>query len=530
MARTLYLFKKCKPNLGNNTHYFGTGAQLRATLVTNTSFYVGSFTENSYRIETGHVKLQAQLSNYNAITYIIDEDTATGYFKAYHVMNNSVVGGYVDFSVQVDLWGSNIFLADFSKIHVSRCNRNIGHGWYDEVPQCYITQTNYYEPAVYPNSILTKALALQTFYVFFVADCVISQTILGSEPITSRKIFAMPLNTFFALAENTDPTSGGKGYKPIELAAEIISGIYKYETGSLRDYAVSVKSIFVAPYTISPRFSDDFASNSSFGAKTLTAYLCDAFINPYTIAIACDDIDYDYQVGAGLNVKPLRRYINAADSIVQFIFNISSDGLKVTLRQGNHDDDITQAFTLPITANAKNSDILEKISFGVNFAMGLSNTIKSAVKDRSVYQGVTGVASNVFNILGNGGASPSGLAQQGDAITTFGWTIPNAEPPYTDPDNPGQMIRPTAAQISNPYTILKFKSVRNEKEHARLNGANFDVYISSFSSIISSSLLGSGDLAATYIVVDSVEIEGVQEEAEQFIKGELSQGVYYTIL
>lgn len=529
MARTLYLFKKCKPNLGNNTHYFGTGAQLRALLVANAAFYVGSFTENSYRIETGHVKLQAQLSNYNAITYIIDEDTETGYFKAYHVSNNSVVGGYVDFSVQVDLWGSNIFLADFSKIHVSRCNRNIGHGWYDEVPQSAIDPTNYYEPIIYNSSKLSKAEALYSFCVFFIADCVISQNLLGQDAITARRIYAMPLDLFFTIAESTQPASGGKGYKPVEIAAAIVSGIYKYVASSPRDYSVQVRSIFIAPYNLKPRYYDKFESVSMFDTRQPEAYICDAFIEPLTYAVPTTDIQYEYYVGAGLNAKPLKRYIDAGDCLLQYIFTVSQNGLKVILRQGNHDDDITDAFMLPITNNAQQTDMLAKIAFGVNFAFSMAGNVKKLVEGE-YFAGISGTAGQLTSLIGSGGASPASLAGQGDAVTTFGWTIPSADPPYTDPTDPSQTITPTAAEMSNPFTCFKFKSLRDENEHARLNGANFDKYVSSFASIANMNLLGSGTLTDTYAVVDSVEIEGVQEEAEQFIKGELSRGVYYVVL
>ena len=521
MARTLYLFKKCKPNLGNNTHYFGTGAQLRALLAANPASYVGTFTENSYRIETGHVKLQAQLSNYNAITYIIDEDTETGYFKAYHVMNNSVVGGYVDFSVQVDLWGSNIFLAEFSKMHAIRCNRNIGGGWYDDIKTSVIDPNNYLEPAIYPSLTIDRQTAQSTFWVFFLAECVISQNLIGTEAITETKLYALSLAEVYGLA-----ASVRKGYKPVEVAAALISGIYKFNYSSPRDYAINVKQIFIAPLSVVPRLSDSVTSSSWLGELNVNVYVVDAFITPNLYlnqGISSIDPDYEYYIGAGLNVRPLRRVIDAADNYTQIIYKVAADGLKVTLRQGSHDDDITDAFILPLTSNAKIDDALTKISFAINFGLrtyaNARQIFESDAKKRDIYGGVSDLIGQFTSALGNGGASPSGLNAQGDATTTFGWTIPNAEQTSEDITN-----------ISNPYTIFKFKSLKNENEHARINGANFDKFVTSFADVASCSLLGTGTLTDTYIVLDSVEVEGVQEEAEQFIKGELSRGVYYVVL
>jgi len=523
MARTLYLFKKVKPNLGNNTHYFIRGNALRMTLQNNPDYYVGSFAENSYRIETGHVKLQAQTGNYNAITYIIDEDTETGYFKAYHVSNNTLISGFVDFSVSVDLWASNIFLADFSRIHVTRCNRNLGNGWYDNVQQSHL-DPSYYEPAVFNSVNLTRNEALQRFSIFFIADCVIAQTIAGEDPVTSRKIIAMPLTSFFDMA--ADATNHeGKGYKPIEIATEIISGIYKFDETGWQDFKVNVKSIFVVPYVPAQRLRPKFKSFSMFGEKTLQGYVCDAAIvrNQYNIAV--ENIQYDYYLGAGFNVKPLRRYINSVDSVVQFIFIISADGLKVTMRQGNHDDDITDAFMLPVTGNAQNSSTLEKIAKAINYGLnafgnfaGALNVTKPEQALGAGVNAVTGSISQVTEYFGNGGASPASIAPNGDATTTFGWQVPNSS-----------SIDTPVTTITNPFTIFKFTSIRDEAAHARLNGANFDKYISSFNYASAMPLLGTGSLTDTYIVVDDIEIEGVQEDAETFIKSELARGIYYRI-
>lgn len=528
MGRTLYLFRKIHPNSGNNTHYFGTRWQFLNTLNASGN-RVGVFVENSYRIETGHIKLQSMEGNYDAVTYAIDADDETGYFKAYHIKSNKVISGYVDFEITPDHWGSCIDLADFSKIHVNRCNRNLGHGWYDEVPGSYIDANNYYEPAIYASSKLSKAAAINNFCVYFIADCVISQNLLGQDAITARRIYAMPLNLFFTIAESTQPASGGKGYKPVEIAAAIVSGIYKYVASSPRDYSVQVRSIFIAPYNLKARYYDKFESISMFDTRQPKAYICDAFIEPLTYAIPAQDIQYDYYLGAGLNAKPLKRYIDAADCLVQYIFTISQNGLKVVLRQGNHDDDITDAFMLPITNNAEQVDVLARIAQGVSFAFGMAGSVKKGIEG-DTFGAISSGATQVARLFSNGGASPASLAGQGDAVTTFGWTIPSAEPPYDDPDNPGQTITPTAAEMSNPFTIFKFKSLRDENEHARLNGANFDKFIASFASAASSPLLGTGTLTDTFIAVDSVEIEGMQEDAEEFVRSELARGIYYVVL
>lgn len=520
MARTLYLFRKIHPNSGNNTHYFGTGAQLLAALMA-TNDYVGSFAENSYRIETDHVKLQAQIGNYNTITYIIDADSDSGYFKAYHVKNNKVISGYVDFSITPDLWAGCIENATFSKIHVNRCNKNLGHGWYDEVQTSVIDPNNYLEPAIYPSLTIDRRTAQNTFWVFFLADCVISQNLIGTEAITETKLYALSLAEVYGLA-----ASVRKGYKPVEVAAALISGIYKFNYSSPRDYAINVKQIFIAPLSVVPRLSDSVTSSSWLGELNVNVYVVDAFITPNIYlnqGISSIDPDYEYFIGAGLNVRPLRRVIDAADNYTQIIYKVATDGLKVTLRQGSHDDDITDAFILPLTSNAKIDDALTKISFAINFGLktygNARQIFESDAKKRDIYGGVSGLIGQFTGALGNGGASPSGLNPQGDATTTFGWTIPNAEQTSED-----------ITDISNPYTIFKFKSLRDENEHARLNGANFDKFISSFTAAASMPLLGTGTLTDTFIAVDSVEIEGMQEDAEEFVRSELARGIYYVVL
>jgi hypothetical protein len=74
----------------------------------------------------------------------------------------------------------------------------------------------------------------------------------------------------------------------------------------------------------------------------------------------------------------------------------------------------------------------------------------------------------------------------------------------------------------------------DEDEHAYFMGAKFDVYNNDFAAIEASTHLGSVQIdkqrIGSFIQADSFNIEGVNADAEQFIRSEFSRGIWLKVL
>ena len=83
--------------------------------------------------------------------------------------------------------------------------------------------------------------------------------------------------------------------------------------------------------------------------------------------------------------------------------------------------------------------------------------------------------------------------------------------------------------------MLRYKSLRNEKLHAYIEGAKFDFFADSlgFSGIAAAPHLGEDSThrytTDTYIICDA-DIEGLQQSAHDYIDAELKRGIYYVVV
>ena len=139
MARVLRLYANFTPNQGNNTYY-------QYSLMRNFLVYtLENLTQieiplDNYRINMGTIKIKKDaITDFNIknCTYAIEWEkgetiTSTFLYKCYHVRSYEELDYYI-LNVEVDLWGTYIKDADLSNINVTRCNRNIGVGVYDEI-------------------------------------------------------------------------------------------------------------------------------------------------------------------------------------------------------------------------------------------------------------------------------------------------------------------------------------------------------------------------------------------------------------
>ena len=139
MSRVLRLYANFTPNQSNNTFYMYVNTANYLTKILGHLKQIEIPLDN-YRINTGTIKIKKDLIidfDIKNCTYAIEWEkgisaTRTFIYKCYHVRSYEELDYYI-LNVEVDLWGTYLKDAELTNINVTRCNRNIGVGVYDEI-------------------------------------------------------------------------------------------------------------------------------------------------------------------------------------------------------------------------------------------------------------------------------------------------------------------------------------------------------------------------------------------------------------
>lgn len=527
--RNLYFYSGINPNKNEHTHvFFNDVANYLAYL---NDYFVTSLDSDNYRINGGVVKSKGLLADYSTITYVveIEQDPLTGafrYFKAYHVDKSEVVGGYSVFRLSVDLWASNMPYATFGDIHVSRCNRNIGQGIYDQIANDRVVSSSIVQPLDDTTITANDIVAVVTANA--VTNVVESWAGVKSE-IKQDYTLCVELSQIIEIIKTPGGAHSAHGANVIEAVTRYLSNVYGVATtsGTRGFLDCKISNIYFLPITavnygdgltgIHLKSKDPY-NNSDI--PDILAWICKPEIRRLYKTISDYDIDYNYYVGCEGNATPLKRYVNPFS--ICFAFSISQN-VSVSLIQGNAEYDITKAFEAPIVGTANDLDALqEQAREQKAFYDSIAQTLKTLTA--SISGGALGGGTLLTKQLGaywgaldRAPTQAEAINGKGDALISYTRGIPRQEALVTE-------------DISAPLVFVKYKSLRDERERAYFEGASFDMYINAFSDITRAPRLGykKGDPLGndTFIVADA-EVIGVQADAEAFIKSELMKGIYY---
>ena len=92
-----------------------------------------------------------------------------------------------------------------------------------------------------------------------------------------------------------------------------------------------------------------------------------------------------------------------------------------------------------------------------------------------------------------------------------------------------------ASAVNSPYCLMLTESNEDEKEKARLYGANFDYVIDQLgnANLENYSYLGSYSGTTpngTFIAIDDFQAYGLPDDAERYIRAEFERGVYFKVI
>ena len=546
----LHLYKNITPNTDDRHYYFTTPTQYKNAITSN---LVKSVALDNYRINTNVIKVALDNTLTEAIadtlTYAIDErveNNVITYFRAYHVNRIAIQSGYVILYCSVDNWASYLYKATISNLNVTRCNRNIGTGLLDQLQgtkgnatrsYCETTGTSAWNTT--PNMLMER----NRVYIVFALKYNIEQNNAGS--VSKIGLYAFNIQNLVTRLYNANKQTIDEEHdseevkaqkrahnfnwsivNPVELALDVVSGIYGIVGTSMWGGSGTLNAVVIGAW-----FSDSIittSSNLDIKSKAHWANFYDVVLTPYEVArievtktlTIANNFDKQLYVGTLQNGLKLQRTTEATISVC--IKTIpSNDKLKVIAYQGDTQQDITDAFstTIGITDGDVTAErqVLEVVQNSIKFigaGLAMAKGVASG-NGLAVAMGVQGFANTLAGSLDRSQHSGN-MVSGGDGAIAYWRNFTGSD--YNNPTNN------LSTPVTNPYVINAYESINDEKANVRLVGAKFSE-LTTFASVFSASLMGTGAITATYIQA-SCNVDNIPTDASDIIKLKLSNGIY----
>lgn len=515
--RKLYIYTGITPNQDNGKHYMFNSVILYMQALQQHLLMTVDL--DNYRINSNVAKLDLKspltAENFDTVTYLIDYDSDTNYFRAYTVIRADL-GAYVVYSLSVDLWATFIKDCDFSKVHVTRCNRQLSqYGIYDEpqsTEQDFATEPVKSTNAAWLVDGYSDALAKSdSVYIVYLLQYNVKQNIFGSnEAVTKTALFATPLSEFESVLVD--------GTTLLELATDLIGCIYGV-TGTLGALDAQVLEAYILPaplLTVSNTYITAKSKLWGSDADVKAFYVKPSATKKLDFTMLPTDPNYIYYFGTINNGIKLKKYTKNTDRVYASIRSfVGATTLKIVASQGESQKDITNDFAITLTTSASVTTAIRQFAKTFSESLSIGQQVSKQVgKGDFAGAGLTGVGGFVEQL--NTPIMLNKVIGNGDASTIY------------------YIANPPVPAVLNPFVITKFLSVNDANKHTRMYGATFDYFASNGNAVTvfdfdSTTLLGSGDITDTYIIA-SCDIDGVPLEAHNEIGRKLSAGIYYTLL
>lgn len=531
--RKIILYDGVSLNRDKHVHVFFKSKRAFLSYLNEKAKSIVEFDQQTYKFQDGELRIKTAgsiplVEQY--VTYVIEADfddsgnvVESGFLACYFVDSYISRSNMIVYQITRDDWGSYIQYAELDDIIVRRCNREIGTGIYEK-------------PLILLNPIeINKAFgnslnpSTQTdWQIVFVADVTTSSNLLGDNKVTSKFLFRVsPKELLEQVYGETIPSSVDN---PLVRACRLIAAAYATPVSNGVDLPVSITGMWIVPtssnrvdYT-TLKTKDPYGSGHEY---TFNAYYNYTNFNSVSYNIS-DYLTDDYQrdnyimVGTPSTKIPLPRLIKQGKLEVQFRYDPS--GVKATLVLGSQSVDVSEDFSFPLLSDATNIDNFRRIFQILNSGLGfLESGIKVALSDKPEKQatGVVGIAQSVISPLAT---APKGdlIQSTGNAIKTFQMQRIGTGSYFIDP-------------MENPIGYDAYPSAENEGYRAYADGALFNTNVSALgglSYVIGCPHLGvpfEGAPTETFIEADAI-VKGVPITAENYIKNELSKGIYFTYL
>lgn len=491
---------------------------------------------DNYRINSNIAKiaLKAPLTadNFDTVTYLIDYDSTTGYFRCYNVVRSDLQS-YAVYMLEVDLWATFIKDCDFSKIHITRCNRRLNqYGIYDD-PQNTRGRLNTHayasSDASWLNPSDAKYAKISELNLVFLLQYNVYQKVFGDDLITKTALFSVNLGD---IKTHMDVEKAKQGYDGeldnvtvLDYAINLIGNIYGV-AGGTGTLDAQVIQAWVIPSPLLQLTSTggvvlqqelktyDQYFNSEIPCYASYIYPSKKYLQFNVIEVDINKPTYFGTINNGLKLKKYTTTDKKQNVVVQAF--IGATTIRIIAFQGEEQKDLTNDFAITLTSSASITTSLREFTRVFSGALNAGQSMTRSLQKGDVAGAGLGLAGNIAGMV-DMTANTNKAIGNGDAYTIY-YRIEQTLPAY----------------LLNPFVVTEFTSTQDVEKHTNLLGATFDYYGISGDALIafdfeSLDMLATGEVEDTYIVA-SCDIDGVPLQAHTEIGRKLSAGIYYKVL
>lgn len=535
MARTLYLFSGLTPNIKGHP-YFNIKVFSNYLNYLKTNFTLEKQINNdNYRINTGVIKIT--LTNYTGsknLTYAVEVDStnAETYHKCYFIDSITEQSGMLYLQTTIDYWGSYYLASNIDYLRIARCNRNVGIGVYDDIkltknennPILFEGHNVTAGGVLFKNyfSLIEQTPAVQNVKIIENLSLVIllnynvKQALIGDNKISAVGCFCLPLRW------NTS-TGTTHAFNVLDRVQRQIGGIYAIKRDN-QDNDASILKAYIVPNEFIKQSNKQVRVVSKFenadGSINTSQDDYNSIINGKKekhISLTDYDINNDYFAGTYKNKGLRLNRLTTPTLDFTYICDVRQDGLKISVKQGENEIDITDNFIIDIVGGTTQDTAIRSLAKTFSMTSSIVNSFAKGWKSgsdtsESAFNAFTKGGSTISNLI-SGFSINQNLIGNGDALSVYD---------MLNLSDYGTLINQF---VRSPYCVNVYESIYNEKLKARYNGASFDEIIEDVNDVFDFDLLGEGNYTYTYIVTSEIKINNLPTIARNSIENDFASGV-----
>lgn len=526
----LCLYKGTAPNKDNGLHLITTSyLKYAQSLVSSIykNFYADKFTYNDNVIVVAATDITEK--DLDEVTYAVVytrkdggtlEDTYAN-MRCFHVTSSKFQSGNAILNCKVDLWGSSICNAFIHDLHVNRCNRNIANGIYDTIKNGKgRTDLIRLNPKTMQLNEVSCVLAVEYNEV--------EKQVFGIKT-TKTGLFHFTLQDLYNVVHNAYPSHDSD--EIIEKTIDMAGGVYAILAGAwgqdsdarvIKMWLVPTAAITSGTYAYYFRTACRVTDGNIGGLPWAVIVKPSHYIETIDMKAKLDiPSDWTYylpsfhiEFGTPYRGMPISRFTNNTNISIHYVFENAS--VRVYVEDGLRQQDITEGFEVSMTTNNASQTSLELLSKTMSNFTSLIAASTKGFAFGGVGGALAGAGMIGLDIMkSNSPSKPISSITTGDGTLTFD--------------------KGSASEVNYPYCLMVTESNGDEKDHAQIYGAQFDLNIYDILNfnITSYAYLGSGvnvPYGGTFIAVDDFFIDNVPSEAESYIRSEFARGIWIKTL
>lgn len=443
MARSLEILTGISPNQSNGLFYVFSSFSSYLTYLRSKATYSTSVAMDNYRITRDEVRINEDVfpsvAHAYGASYMLEIETndSTGgitYARAYNVVSATRLSGFYLYKVEVDLWASYYPFANISEIHVSRCNRDIANGRFDEVKTAFGDMLPLYFLG-HSTTTLSEAS------IVFLLSYNISQSVFGNNQITKTSLFSLTLQRIYD--EVHEWNANYDGIDIIDKAIDVLGGVYSAGATNahvLRAWIVPTSTITDGDFGISALNTKCMMSDSN--ARTISNV---NVVEPKNESVLIDyealiggkaALDgfmpaYHVEIGTPYNSMALQRFTRQGYRRAYFHYVYGNAELSVYVQEGDKQLDISRGFEVPMTMNnATETSLMRSARVLGTIGQGLMSISRGYASGGKVGAIMAGAGAALSAVGGISDAQANQSTGSGDGAVTFRYSASRVKYPY----------------------------------------------------------------------------------------------------